>query len=95
MKRTAASSLVLSLAAVVGCNRSDSDYVTFSQTSPSQFEQDQQHTDLNPTSETVEAPAENNAVVPLANSIDSSAEGNLSTSTDPAVTLPASHGIEA
>lgn len=87
---------MLSLAAVVGCNRSDSDYVTFSQTSPSQFEQDQQqHTSLTPTAGTVEAPAENNAVVPLANNIDSSAEGNLSTSTDPAVVQPASHEIEA
>ena len=94
MKRTAASSLMLSLAAVVGCNRSDSDYVPYSQTSPSQFEQDQQHTDLTPAAETIEARSENTAATPLSDNITPSADNSPPTSTDPAVLQPASHGIE-
>lgn len=85
---------MLSLAAVVGCNRSDSDYVAYNQTSPSQFEQDQQHTDLTPTAKTIEAPAENTAAAPLSDNVAPSGDNSPPSSTDPAVLQPASHGIE-
>ena len=40
-KRTAASTILISLAAVTGCNHSDGDYVAYKQTTPSEFEEHQ------------------------------------------------------
>ncbi|MBC7965126.1 MAG: hypothetical protein H7Z17_04290 [Fuerstia sp.] len=40
-KRTAASTILISLAAVTGCNSSDGDYVAYKQTTPSEFEEHQ------------------------------------------------------
>ena len=40
-KRTAASTIMISLAAVAGCNNGGSDYVAYNQTSPSEFEENQ------------------------------------------------------
>ena len=40
-KRTAASTILISLAAVTGCNSSDGDYVSYKQTTPSEFEEHQ------------------------------------------------------
>ena len=40
-KRTAASTIMISLAAVAGCNDGGSDYVAYNQTSPSEFEENQ------------------------------------------------------
>ncbi len=39
--RTAASTILFSLAAVAGCNSGDADYVSYDQTSPSEFEENQ------------------------------------------------------
>ena len=40
-KRTTASTILISLAAVGGCNSGDGDYVTYNQTTPSEFEENQ------------------------------------------------------
>jgi len=40
-KRTAASTILISLAAVAGCNSGDADYVSYDQAAPSEFEEDQ------------------------------------------------------
>ena len=40
-KRTTASTILISLAAVGGCNSGDADYVTYNQTTPSEFEENQ------------------------------------------------------
>lgn len=40
-KRTAASTILISLAAVTGCNSSDGEYVSYKQTTPSEFEEQQ------------------------------------------------------
>ncbi len=40
-KRTAASTILISLAAVAGCNSGDGDYVSYKQTTPSEFEENQ------------------------------------------------------
>jgi len=40
-KRTAASTILMSLVAVTGCNNTDGDYVPYDKTSPSEFEENQ------------------------------------------------------
>ena len=40
-KRTAASTIIISLAAVAGCNNGSAEYVAYNQTSPSEFEENQ------------------------------------------------------
>ena len=40
-KRTAASTILISLAAVAGCNSGDTDYVSYDQAAPSEFEENQ------------------------------------------------------
>jgi len=45
-KRTTASTILISLAAVGGCNSGDGDYVTYNQTTPSKFEEHQKQSGL-------------------------------------------------
>jgi len=45
-KRTAASTLMISLAAVAGCGTGDSEYVNYKNTAPSEFEQNQTRPDV-------------------------------------------------
>lgn len=42
-KRTTASTILMSLVAVTGCNNGDGKYVDYEQTSPSEFEENQKH----------------------------------------------------
>ena len=42
-KRLTASAILISLTAVVGCNNSDGDYVNYTRTTPSEFEETQKH----------------------------------------------------
>ena len=91
-KRTAASTILISLAAVAGCNSGDGDYVNYKQTTPSEFEENQKQS---------AAPLHNAAAVDMqaADATDSTPQDGLSPesggvatkSSDDTSVKPASH----
>lgn len=98
-KQTAASTILMSLVAVTGCNNSDGNYVAYDKTSPSEFEQNQKrHGEANPQT------VKNNdasATIP-ADVIPSEADNSASpdtatklTDADPVGVTPASHSVDA
>ncbi|MDA1232668.1 MAG: hypothetical protein O2856_18000 [Planctomycetota bacterium] len=98
-KRTAASTILMSLVAVTGCNKGDGEYVVYEKTSPSEFEENQKyHSDANP--ETVKnndvAATESTGVTPN-EADDSKSAGStaIPTDSDAVSVKPASHSINS
>lgn len=98
-KRTTASTILMSLVAVTGCNSGDSEYVAYEKTSPSQFEKNQkQHAAATPDT------VKNNAAAATASSEVTSSEADnsrtadnatKSTDADAVSVKPASHSINS
>lgn len=98
-KQTAASTILMSLVAVTGCNQGDGEYVVFDKTSPSEFEENQkQHAEANP--ETVK---NNDVAANVSTGVTPNEVGNsespdtteMPTDTDAVRVKPASHSINS
>lgn len=99
-KRTAASTILISLVAVTGCNSGDGGYVAYEKTSPSEFEENQKHhAEANP--ETVKnndasATVSNDATPSeVANSQPAGTATKPGTDTDAVSVKSASHSINS
>jgi hypothetical protein len=98
-KRTTASTILMSLVAVTGCNNGDSEYVAYEKTSPSEFEQNQKlHAEATPdTVKNNAASATASPEVTPSEADNSKTADNTTKSTDAdAVSVkPASHSINS
>jgi len=94
-KRTTASTILMSLVAVTGCNNADSEYVAYEKTSPSEFEQNQKH-DAEATPDTVKNSAASATASPEvtpseADNSKTADNATKSTDADAVSVKPASH----
>jgi hypothetical protein len=91
-KRTAASAILISLAAVAGCNSGDDDYITYSKTTPSEFEENQKQPAA-PVDDTkkVDVQANDSASSTQQESVTPAARVEETKPADDAKVTPASH----
>jgi hypothetical protein len=94
-KRTTASTILMSLVAVTGCNNGDGKYVDYEQTSPTEFEENQKHhAEVSPeTVQVDDASVSTPTEIAKSQSVDSSATPAIDA--DAGSVKPASHSIDS
>ena len=98
-KRTATSTILISLVAVTGCNNSESGYVPYVETSPSEFEKNQKHQpEANPEASKdndIQTVGSSDQTPPDTDHLKSTDTATESTDTDVLSVKTASHSVDS